>query len=215
MQDDTLHSMTADDAARLAGSVRIMKLGGSLLEHPNLRSRFEQWLATMPARINLVIVGGGEWVEELRRLDRIHQFNQSWIHERCIDLMQHTAVLAHQLLQLDERIDCQARLESLLQNAVQRSPAPVVAVLSPSAYRRRLPADMPQSWEVTSDSLAACMARQLGDCELILLKSIDPPTDNSTHPAYREWSKRGLVDAYFPSAAAGLSRVQFINLRGS
>jgi 5-(aminomethyl)-3-furanmethanol phosphate kinase len=56
------------------------------------------------------------------------------------------------------------------------------------------------SWAVTSDSLAAWLARRLGARRLVLVKSAAAPS--AAAPA--ELAARGLVDAAFPDYAAGL-----------
>ena len=66
---------------------------------------------------------------------------------------------------------------------------------------------LPCNWEVTSDSIAARVARELESCELILFKSV-----------YREATElgalaaQGIVDSYFPQAADRVP-VRIVNLR--
>jgi 5-(aminomethyl)-3-furanmethanol phosphate kinase len=68
---------------------------------------------------------------------------------------------------------------------------------------------LPHSWDVTSDSIAARLARQLGAQELVLLKSAPlPPCVNRL-----EAVRMGLVDPAFPVAAEGIRRVLYLNLR--
>ncbi len=58
--------------------------------------------------------------------------------------------------------------------------------------------DIPESWDVTSDSLALWLAGQVGAAACILVKSLAPPP--GTGPA--DWARLGLVDAAFPTFAA-------------
>jgi aspartokinase-like uncharacterized kinase len=67
-------------------------------------------------------------------------------------------------------------------------------------------ASLPCSWEVTSDSIAAWLAIQLGTEELVLFKSVSAKAAD-----LEELSANGVVDGYFPEAAAGLV-VRIINL---
>jgi len=83
-------------------------------------------------------------------------------------------------------------------------------VFSPVQFLREVETDLPprplpHSWSVTSDSIAARIAQVLPAGELVLLKSADPPGDAATRPPY--------VDEYFATAAQGLNRVRFVNLR--
>ena len=66
---------------------------------------------------------------------------------------------------------------------------------------------LPSSWEVTSDSIAARVSRELGTGELVLLKSVSAETRDLVALA-----ACGIVDGYLPEAAEGL-RVRIVNLR--
>lgn len=79
-------------------TVRILKLGGSLLSLADWPERLHGWLARHPAPLSLVLVGGGEIVEAVRELDSHHHFPASFTHWLCIDLLSATARIASQLL---------------------------------------------------------------------------------------------------------------------
>ena len=68
---------------------------------------------------------------------------------------------------------------------------------------------LPRRWRVTSDSIAARMARVFRARELVLLKSVTFPERISMSEA----AELGLVDEYFPTAARDVERVVAINLR--
>jgi aspartokinase-like uncharacterized kinase len=87
-----------------------------------------------------------------------------------------------------------------------------LAILDPLPYLLAAEAatkftPLPHSWDVTSDSIAARVAAEL-QAELVLLKSTPPPSDDLPAAA-----ASGYVDPYFPTAAAGLQSVRFVNLR--
>ena len=69
---------------------------------------------------------------------------------------------------------------------------------------------LPESWDVTSDSIAARLAEIIAADELVLLKSA-PAAPGLLH----EIAAAGYVDNFFPQAAEGLMRVRFANLRGA
>ncbi|MEO8270307.1 MAG: hypothetical protein ABI557_11350 [Aureliella sp.] len=79
-------------------TVRVLKLGGSLLITPDWPQRLQNWLLQHPAPLNFLLVGGGEIVESVRRLDTQHHFSVSFSHWLCIDLLSATARIAAQLL---------------------------------------------------------------------------------------------------------------------
>ncbi len=68
--------------------------------------------------------------------------------------------------------------------------------------------DLPQTWDVTSDSIAARLAKELRADELVLLKSQDAPCQDS-----QRLSDVGYVDPRFPHVACGIPRIRYVNLR--
>jgi aspartokinase-like uncharacterized kinase len=68
---------------------------------------------------------------------------------------------------------------------------------------------LPASWDVTSDSISAVLARRWELGELILVKSAACPIGRSAAEAAAE----GLVDRYFPHALDAALRVRWCNGR--
>jgi aspartokinase-like uncharacterized kinase len=64
-------------------------------------------------------------------------------------------------------------------------------------------ADIPQSWDVTSDSLAAWLAGKIGAERLLLVKQVEPP-EGTVRAA--DLAERGIVDTAFANfhAASGV-----------
>lgn len=75
--------------------------------------------------------------------------------------------------------------------------APRARVWDPCALRAGHP-DIPETWDVTSDSLALWLARAVGAPACLLVKSA--PAPHGSGP--RDWARTGLVDAAFPDFAA-------------
>ncbi len=185
--------------------LRVVKLGGSLLSWPAWPGALQRWFSTQPAAINLLVVGGGRWVERLRGLDRQLELPAVASHWLAIGLMSVTArrVVANLpggRLRADPLTGQQLRIEEHREG---------VTVLDPwlwlqegAAWRDASPS-LPASWDVTSDSIAAWLAVGITADELVLLKSIRPPGDDPT-----EWCRTGLVDAYFPVACAAVPCVR-------
>jgi len=117
--------------------------------------------ALAPPRTLDVVPGGGLFAEAVRRADRRFALDPSSSHWMAILAMDQSAYL----------------LRHLAAGAVLvRSPEAIrtgrLNVLAPSAWLLR--ADpLPHSWDVTSDSIAAWVARALRAARLVLLKSID------------------------------------------
>ena len=77
------------------------------------------------------------------------------------------------------------------------------------AWDESRPGALPPSWDVTSDSLAARVAEVMQARELILLKSVTIPPDMD----WSEASRRGYVDAFFPTMIARGVRARAVNFR--
>ncbi len=69
-------------------------------------------------------------------------------------------------------------------------------------------ARLPVGWHVTSDSIAAWLAKRLAATELVLLKSALPAADS-----VEDLSRSGYCDAYFRTALTGVAVVRCVNLR--
>ena len=204
---------------------RVVKLGGSLIEWPELPRALERWMLATAADDHqrgcevLLVVGGGAWVERIRDVDARFQLGEEPCHWMAIDAMRITARLVAQRCQLPLKNILPGRMPELERSQAASSdqddasrsmasvfcPATWLRVNEPHAPGRPLPRD----WRVTADSIAARVATVWGADELVLLKSIeDADGTNSTEA----WRARGWVDDYFPIAAEGL-RSRIVALR--
>jgi len=187
--------------------LRVIKLGGSLLEWPELSVRLHRWLAAQPPAANVLIVGGGPIVEGLRTIDRVQQLSASASHWLAIDAMSLTARILVELLPEAVLIDSLASI-----NRTSGGAPHVLDVASLLRAEQGSDSALPESWDVTSDSIAAHVARQLNASELVLLKSTDPPQASDRQTA-NSLALAGYVDAYFPQVAGELP-LRCVNLRG-
>jgi aspartokinase-like uncharacterized kinase len=177
--------------------VIVVKVGGSLFDHPGLGPGLSRWLADR-GRPALLVPGGGPAADAVRDWDRVHGLGDAASHWLAIRSLSLTAALLHRLLPGSVIVDSpRAAIEAGL------------GILDPFAFCR---ADdtLPHSWDVTSDSIAA-RAAVIGDASrLVLLKSIDilPGIDWPTVVA-NKW-----VDAYFPRAVVRAAfPIEFVNFR--
>jgi len=190
---------------------RVVKLGGSLLELPDLDARTHRWLAEHPARVNLFVVGGGAIVQSVRNLDQIHALDSNFAHWTCIDLMNATARIAAQLFTDFQQLVTPNQLAYFLKTG---SAKPRDAIVHVRAFYHpgRTDLQLPESWDTTSDSLAALLATDVHADELVLLKSVTP-SNQFDGPV--GWSQAGLVDSAFPALVAQIPTVKIVNLRRS
>ena len=182
----------------------VIKVGGSLFDLQGLGSKLETWLRSLPSQQIVIIPGGGSPADAVRDFDRCHSLGDERAHWLALAALSLNARLLEGLLPgsklVHERGACEASWS-----------AGLVPVLDPYPFveaDERRQGSLPHCWTVTSDSIAARVARIFGACQLILLKSIAIPTDLP----WSEASRQGYVDGFFPKAAAGLN-VRAVNFR--
>ncbi len=181
------------------------KLGGSLFDLPDLANRLHRLWHERSGGAPLLIVGGGAAADVVREWDRTFQLGPETAHWLAIDALDLSASLLLRLLPELQLVRNRKQLE--LAHAAGRPALLCVACFVKwlETQSRRLP----HHWDVTSDSIAAAAAVAWDASELVLLKSCDRPdaTDLS------ELASTGLVDPYFPTAAAGLNPISWVNFR--
>ena len=203
--------------------IRVVKVGGSLLDLPDLSARMRTSLASrdnlLPDRRgcatavephstrdrsevrNVLIPGGGALADCIRRYDATFQFQPRFIHEIAIETMRVTARLLAELLDvpLVDDID------------VAAIPAPLTVLDVDKILKREPHAEgvrLNAEWSVTSDSISARVATMIGADELWLLKSVAAADKDA-----QSLASEGVVDPEFPRYAKNL-RWRVINLRG-
>jgi len=187
--------------------LRVVKLGGSLFDLPELRERLRAWLALQSPAGTVLVVGGGALANAIRRADRLHGLSAESAHWLCIRAMSLNARLAAELLRDAALAADTASIRRLCAEGR-------FAILDPWPFLheeepRLSDSPLPCSWEVTSDSIAARLASILSAIELVLLKSALPNPGTDLHSA----ALSGYVDPFFPRAAAGLQIIRCVDLR--
>ena len=164
---------------------RVVKVGGSLLAHPEvLRSVM---LRMAKARSVLVVPGGGLFADAVRALDASVaplDLHTHWMAVLAMD--QYAEILVDRLDGGGVRVETLAEAHQVL--SMGRVP-----VLAPSRWLRA--ADpLPHSWDVTSDSIAAWVAGQAGAGRLVLIKA--PGATGSLVDAYFERARPAGIDVH-------------------
>ena len=183
----------------------VVKVGGSLLTWPGLRDGLTAYWQARRARRPVVIVGGGGAADLVRDLDRIHGLGEARSHHLALHALDLTARLLVGLVPGLEVVEHPDELASVWD-------AGRIPILSPRRFLEDdadRPDPLPQTWDATTDSIAARVAEHLGAAELALLKSapLPPGTDRASA------ARLGLVDPLFPLVAQGLGYVTYRNLR--
>ncbi len=164
----------------------VAKLGGSLWRSPNLAL----WIAALrrfPHGVTIVS-GGGPFADAVRMTQPEMGFSMQAAHKMAMLGMEQYALALADLFSL-------ALIETPEEAArARRRGEP--AVWRPSRMAGAAP-DIAPSWDVTSDSLSAWLARKTAAAALLLIKSVDPAPGSDLAAA-------GIVDACFPTYAEGL-----------
>jgi aspartokinase-like uncharacterized kinase len=190
--------------------VCIVKVGGSLLDWPELPSRLLQFIqqrrTSEPGFKLAVLCGGGDFADSVRRYDRIHRFGADVAHYMALQAMSLAGGILFGLL------PCLRSIETLdtLDEDWPPDEIPLLLpglVLDELKFDRRKP--MPYSWDVTSDTIAAWIASELPGRSLVLVKSAALPRGATRDHA----ADLNLVDPYFPLISCALDRVEYLHLR--
>lgn len=189
--------------------LRVVKVGGSLLDLPDLADRVRGFLHSDDGTCNILIAGGGPFVEQVRHIHKLTPLDETTAHWMCIDLMSITARLLAEQLAISPVINS---IESLPSRTIS-----TVAVFDVANWLRESEpstagGQLPASWDITSDSIAARVATVLDSDELVLMKSAIPKNGAGS---LSELADARLVDPMFPKFAANLPSIRIVNLRDS
>src|SRR5438067_10459118 len=188
--------------------IRIVKVGGSLLDWPQFPAALRQWLSKQSPGLNVFIAGGGALAEAIRKADRDFALGEERSHWLCIDALSITArILAAAM----PEFPLVARYAEVQSEIAKKQSGGLIFDASEflAQHESRLPGHLlPHDWTVTSDSIAARIAECLMADGLVLLKSTNPPIGSLV-----DLAAAGYVDRYFPTAVAKLPPPRMVNLR--
>ena len=186
----------------------VVKVGGSLLGWLEFPTRLRQYLDRSRHERLVLIVGGGRVVDLIRDFDTLHDLGEDRSHAlalRALDLTAHLVAALVAGLSVVERPD-------ELEEVWRRGRVPLLAPRwFMETIDRSARAPLPESWAITTDSIAARVALHLAADELRMLKSRG--ADGLKTKSRAEAALAGLVDPGFPKASASCQRVAIVNLR--
>jgi dihydroneopterin aldolase len=175
----------------------VIKIGGSCAPSLDLR-RWTALVAGCGGRA-VIVPGGGPFADAVRAAQLRMGFDDAAAHHMAMLGMEQ---FGRALASFDGRLvvgDTMAALRRALA-------AGKVAVWLPARMAMKA-ADIPVSWQVTSDSLAAWLAGKLGAARLLLLKQVEL----SRRPvAVDELAEKGIVDPAFPEFLKASGAAAFI-----
>ena len=166
----------------------VVKIGGSLYESEAL----PRWL-TMLAGLStdiVIVAGGGPFADQVRAASKRWPLSEVAAHDMAILAMQQFAFLM-QDLEPRLRISNDVR-----QGQGARLWAPSQLLLEEAQFDDDC---LERSWQTTSDTIAAWLAREIGATRLCLIKSKKLEDNSITN-----WEKTDLVDNNFSKTVATL-----------
>lgn len=177
--------------------MRVVKLGGSLLSNNSLMDCLAKIKRLSSS--TLIVMGGGEFAEQVRVAQQRWQFNDAAAHHMAVLAMQQMALLVHALQPEWPLLKASVELQNWRAQPQTSVWFPVMEHLDQQA--------IPASWRVTSDSLAAWLAGATGVDELLIVKAA--PLLTST--PLQELVATGILDAAFLDYVSDSYTTKIIN----
>jgi len=175
----------------------VIKVGGSLYSFPKLSMRLRELLASMERAV--LIPGGGRFANGIRDWEQTHNSTPEQSHQWAIQTMSLVTPMLASLL------DNGAVAKSLteVEQAWEQGDVPVLDVATVPSIQQ-----LPATWNITSDSIAAQIATDLGS-RLVLCKSTS--FDGIFNRV--NLGKCEAVDGAFEGMAKSVQQIGWVNLR--
>jgi aspartokinase-like uncharacterized kinase len=180
--------------------MRVIKLGGSLMQNVGTLTHCLNIIEQKNKDKVVIVPGGGIFADQVRGMQQQWQFDDKIAHQMAILAMQQMALLLNSL-------NTSFVLANTISAIKQALLSHAVVIWSPDITELAL-SEVKESWDVTSDSLAAWLATQLTVNELILVKSVKIPQKTSI----QQMQKQGIVDQAFNEYALNsIYKITLIN----
>ena len=185
--------------------VTVIKVGGSLSQYPQKLKALCCTLSDISKKHRLIIVpGGGEFADTVRDLDKRFALSVQASHKMAISAMDQYGYLLADLIGNSCLIDRFGNTQEALDSGK-------LPIFLPSTYFARTD-PLPNSWDVTSDSIAAHIAGQLEASKIILITDVDGIYDKDpkkfadaklipmlSAKKFKSFEERTCVDKYLPN----------------
>lgn len=171
---------------RTAALELVVKFGGSLQKRDHFPRICRDLDAACEGAGVLVTPGGGDFADTVRRCDSRLGLSPHAAHWMSVLAMDQMGLLLASIMPRGGAVRSLPEAETVCA-------AGGLPVLLPGEMLRET-GDLPETWEVTSDTIACRIAREYGIPSLVLLKDALPPDSLSV----KELSDRGWLDPCFP-----------------
>jgi aspartokinase-like uncharacterized kinase len=181
----------------------VLKVGGSLSEDPYILTRLCKELSVLAKEHRIVVVpGGGEFADTVRKLDKKYGLSDAVAHKLAVLAMDQYGLLLSEITP--------DSISSYSLDKVSNHVKGKLPIFLPSQHMF-CEDPLENSWDVTSDSIAAYIAGLLNAEKLILVTDVDgifpeDPKQNLDAKLIEElsakelegWNKRTSVDTTLP-----------------
>jgi aspartokinase-like uncharacterized kinase len=179
-----MHNLTGTDG------LTIIKLGGSLSRTDSLINCLNAVDKNYRGRAAVIVPGGGAFADQVRLAQQHWQFDDHTAHHMALLAMQQMALMFKGLKPDFAIADTVAVILEQLNQQKTFIWSPDISELDNAGIKA--------SWDITSDSLAAWLAKTLSATELILIKSAVIDDSLSLH----QLAEQDIIDKAFCSFAA-------------
>ena len=169
----------------------VLKIGGSLAETDALAPLMLGLSAKRPAPL-LVVPGGGTFADTVRDAQMRHRLSDAASHHMALLAMHQYGVMLADLAAGFALAETRAQFEAAWRAELVPIWLPAAMVLAAG--------DLPPSWAISSDSLAAWVAGRIGASRLLVVKSCPLPAQRGDASAL---AAAGIVDAAFAAHVDG------------
>ncbi len=163
----------------------IIKLGGSLSRSDALVNCLNAVEKNYQGRAVVIVPGGGAFADQVRLAQQQWQFDDTTAHHMALLAMQQMALMFKGLKPDFAIADTVAAIQDQLNRKKTVIWSPDIIELDNAGIEA--------SWDITSDSLAAWLAKTVLATELILIKSAAIDADLSLH----QLAEQNIVDKAF------------------
>ncbi|MEI6268171.1 MAG: uridylate kinase [Methylococcaceae bacterium] len=178
----------------------VVKLGGSLLKADTLVNCLNKLEQNYADNSVVIVPGGGAFADQVRVAQQRWQFDDITAHRMAILAMQQMALL---IKGLKSNYSIAHSITDILKQVSQQK----VVIWSPDIVELDNAA-IKESWDITSDSLAAWLAGELSARELVLVKS----TIIDKHLNLQQLTDLGIIDqGFYDFVGQGGFKISIIN----
>ncbi len=180
--------------------VVVIKLGGSLSRSDNLINCLDVVEKKYQGRAVAIVPGGGAFADQVRLAQQHWQFDDVTAHHMAILAMQQMALMFKGLKPGFVLAHTVSELQAKLRDRTKLIWSPDIAELDN--------AGIAACWDITSDSLAAWLAKTVSATELILVKSASIDAKLSL----KQLAEQDIIDkAFCGFVAQTVFQIQIVN----